>query len=46
VALALVDYGLGADDVAVRVAGEEVPADVVELPFVEGSARSRRLPAY
>jgi aminomethyltransferase len=46
VALALVEYGLGADDVSVRVAGEEVPADVVELPFVEGSARSRRLPKY
>jgi hypothetical protein len=30
----------------VRVEGEEVPADVVELPFVEGSARSRPLPEY
>ena len=45
-ALALVDHGLEADAVTVRVDGEEVPADVVELPFVEGSARSGRLPKY
>jgi len=46
VALALADYGLDADEVTVRVDGDEVPAAVVELPFVEGSARSRRLPEY
>jgi len=46
VALALVDYGLEADAVTVRVDGEEVVAEIVELPFVEGSARSRRLPEY
>ncbi|PSQ43974.1 glycine cleavage system protein T [Halobacteriales archaeon SW_5_68_122] len=45
-ALALVDFGLGADAVTVRVDGEEVSAEVVALPFVEGSARSRRLPEY
>ena len=45
-ALALVDFGLEADAVTVRVDGEEVSAEVVELPFVEGSARSRRLPEY
>ncbi|PSP92432.1 glycine cleavage system protein T [Halobacteriales archaeon QS_1_68_44] len=45
-ALALVDHGLEADAVTVRVDGEEVSAEVVALPFVEGSARSRRLPEY
>ena len=45
-ALALVDHGLEADAVTVRVNGEEVSAEVVELPFVEGSARSERLPEY
>jgi aminomethyltransferase len=45
-ALALVDYGLEADAVTVRVDGEEVSAEVVGLPFVEGSARSGRLPEY
>ena len=46
VALALVEYELDTDAVPVRVEGEEVPADVVELAIVEGSARSRRLPEY
>ena len=46
-ALARVDYDLDADaDLSVRVAGEEVPAARVTLPFVDGSARSARLPAY
>ena len=45
-ALALVDYGLEADAVTVRVGGEEVGADLVKLPFVEGSGRSRRVPEY
>jgi len=45
-ALALVDHGLEADAVTVRVDGEEVSAEVVALPFIEGSARSRRLPEY
>ena len=45
-ALALVDHGLEADAVTVRVDGKEVSAEVVELPFVEGSARSGRLPEY
>ncbi|MFC6716407.1 aminomethyltransferase family protein [Natrialbaceae archaeon GCM10025810] len=43
-ALAAVDYGLEADEVTVRVGGEEVPATVTDLPFVEGSDRSDRLP--
>ena len=46
VAMALVDYDLDAGSTTVRVDGEEVPAEVAELPFVEGSARSRRLPVY
>ena len=46
IAMALVEYGLETDDLSVRVDGDDVPADVVELPFVEGSARSRRLPTY
>ena len=46
IALAFVDFGLDADALSVRVDGEDVPADRVELPFVEGSARSRRIPEY
>jgi aminomethyltransferase len=45
-ALAYVDYGLKASEVTVRVDGEDVPASVVALPFVEGNARSARLPTY
>ncbi|MEF8800735.1 MAG: glycine cleavage T C-terminal barrel domain-containing protein [Halolamina sp.] len=45
IALALVNWGV--DDVsAVRVAGEERPAEYVDLPFVDGSDRSGRLPRY
>ena len=43
-ALALVDFDAEPD--AVRVDGEDVPAERVELPFVEGSERSARLPSY
>jgi len=46
VALALVEYGLENETLAVRIDGEDVPAERVELPFVEGSSRSGRLPAY
>ena len=46
IALALLDYGLENDELTVRVAGEEVPATVTELPFLEGSDSSDRLPAY
>ncbi len=42
VALALVDFDLDAD--TVEVDGEE--AGIVALPFVEGSARSGRVPSY
>ena len=33
-------------DLAVRVDGEAVAATLVDLPFVEGSGRSARLPSY
>ncbi|SDK83220.1 CAF17-like 4Fe-4S cluster assembly/insertion protein YgfZ [Natronorubrum texcoconense] len=46
IALAFVDYGLESDELTVRVGGEEVPATVTELPFVEGSDSSDRLPTY
>jgi aminomethyltransferase len=53
IALAFVDFDLpdrasaGADtDVAVRVDGGEVAATLAALPFVDGSARSGRLPRY
>ncbi|CCQ37687.1 homolog to glycine cleavage system protein T [Natronomonas moolapensis 8.8.11] len=46
IALAFVEYGLDAGDMSVRIDGEDVDASLVELPFVEGSSRSRRLPEY
>ena len=46
IAMALVEYGLETDELAVRIDGEDTAAEAVELPFVEGSARSRRLPEY
>ncbi|WP_276259804.1 aminomethyltransferase family protein [Haloglomus litoreum] len=45
-AMAYVDFGLDASEVTVRVDGTEVPAEVVELPFHEGSDRSARIPEY
>ncbi len=46
IALALVEYGIEDDGLTVRVDGEDVAAESVELPFVVGSSRSRRLPEY
>ncbi len=46
IALAVVEFGLEAESVTVRVAGEEIPAAWTELPFVDGSDRSDRLPEY
>ncbi|MFP8952062.1 aminomethyltransferase family protein [Natrialbaceae archaeon A-arb3/5] len=46
IALALVEFGLDRETVSVRVDGEEVPATLTELPFVEGSDLSARLPVY
>jgi aminomethyltransferase len=47
IAFAAVDFGIeeGAD-LTVRVGGEEVPTEITALPFVEGSDRSARIPAY
>ncbi|WP_435076432.1 aminomethyltransferase family protein [Halococcus sp. AFM35] len=45
-ALALVEFGLDAAELTVRIDGEERAATVETLPFVEGSDRSARLPAY
>ncbi|MYL68448.1 CAF17-like 4Fe-4S cluster assembly/insertion protein YgfZ [Halorubrum distributum] len=46
IALALVAFDADRGAVTVRVDGEAVPATVVDLPFVDGSARSARLPTY
>jgi aminomethyltransferase len=46
IALGYVEFGAAGGALAVRVDGEDVPARVVDLPFVEGSARSARLPRY
>jgi len=45
-AIAAVPYDLASEDLAVRVDGDAVPADRTTLPFVEGSARSARVPQY
>ena len=45
IALALVETD-HPDEVTVNVDGEPVEAAIVELPFVEGSERSARIPAY
>ncbi|MFC6990103.1 aminomethyltransferase family protein [Haloplanus sp. GCM10025708] len=45
IALALVDFD-APSELTVRVDGEAVPAPVTDLPFVEGSDRSARLPQY
>ncbi|TMT87727.1 aminomethyl transferase family protein [Haloterrigena sp. H1] len=45
-ALAVGDYGLESDALTVRVGGEERAASRTELPFVEGSDQSDRLPDY
>jgi aminomethyltransferase len=46
IALAVVDFDLSATDLTVATADGSAPARRVELPFVEGSARSARLPTY
>ncbi|MFB6154714.1 MAG: aminomethyltransferase family protein [Haloferacaceae archaeon] len=46
IALAFVDAGVDAEAFTVRSDGEDVAAERVELPFVEGSGRSARLPSY
>lgn len=46
IAFALVEYGLETEELAVEVEDEKVSATVAELPFVEGSGRSARVPTY
>ncbi|MFW5958856.1 MAG: aminomethyltransferase family protein [Natronomonas sp.] len=46
IALAYIDYGSDETEFGVRIDGDEVSARRVELPFVDGSAKSRRLPQY
>ena len=46
VALAYVSFDTDADAFTVRVDSAEVAAERVSLPFVDGSARSGRLPTY
>ncbi|SNR35485.1 CAF17-like 4Fe-4S cluster assembly/insertion protein YgfZ [Halorubrum vacuolatum] len=45
-ALALVDFGMSPEGLTVRLDGEETPATRADLPFIEGSARSLRVPTY
>ena len=44
-ALALVDFD-AAGDFTLRLGDEEIPAELASLPFLEGSARSARVPTY
>ncbi|MFB6164557.1 MAG: aminomethyltransferase family protein [Haloarculaceae archaeon] len=46
IAFAAVDYDLEAVDLTVGTDGADADATVVDLPFVEGSDRSARLPTY
>lgn len=46
IALALLDFDVGTESVSVRVDAGEASAEVRTLPFVEGSARSARIPSY
>ncbi|WP_418280512.1 aminomethyltransferase family protein [Halorubrum sp. DTA98] len=46
IALAFVAFEADGDGYAVRLDGEETVATRTDLPFVEGSARSARLPTY
>ncbi|SHG44686.1 CAF17-like 4Fe-4S cluster assembly/insertion protein YgfZ [Halobaculum gomorrense] len=46
IALAYLEFDGDVTDLTVRVDGDEVAAERVDLPFVDGSARSLRLPTY
>ncbi|WP_276270755.1 aminomethyltransferase family protein [Haloarcula litorea] len=46
IALAAVDWDLPTGSLTVRVDGDDAAAERVDLPFVEGSATSARLPTY
>ncbi|WP_411965260.1 aminomethyltransferase family protein [Haloferax sp. YSMS24] len=46
IGFALVEYDVGTDELTIDVDGERLSATVETLPFVEGSARSARIPTY
>ena len=46
IALALVEYGTEATNLTVRIDGTDIDAERAALPFVDGSAVSKRLPTY
>ena len=46
IAMASVDWDLPDGDLTVRLDGDAVPAQRRDLPFVDGSAASARLPSY
>ena len=46
IALALVEYGAEATGVTVRIDGADIDAERTALPFVDGSAVSKRIPTY
>lgn len=46
IALALVGFDVAETSLSVRVAGDEIEATRTDLPFVNGSARSGRMPTY
>jgi len=46
IAMASVDWDAPEDGLTVQVDGESLPAERRELPFVDGSAASARLPSY
>ncbi|KAB1192542.1 aminomethyl transferase family protein [Haloferax sp. MBLA0076] len=46
IGFALVNYDIDTDELTISVDDEQVSATVESLPFVEGSARSARIPTY
>lgn len=46
IALAFLKWGADTEALTVRIDGEELPATRVDLPFVDGSKQSARLPTY
>ncbi|WP_416838523.1 aminomethyltransferase family protein [Haloferax sp. DFSO52] len=46
IGFALVEYGIDTDDLTIDVEDDQIAATVESLPFVDGSARSARIPAY
>lgn len=46
IAFALLEYDCDSIDLAIRTDGSDVPATRIDLPFVDGSEQSGRLPRY